>query len=72
MAAYDASERVEKFDPFRWKGPNFNVGQAGAVDMLNCCMAACTKGAIMAANGVPPIADDADTDVDGAGTMDKV
>ena len=73
VTACDASERAEKFYPFRWKGPNFNVGQAGAGDMPKCSMAACMKGPIMAAaKGPALIPDDADNDFDGAGTMAEV
>ena len=70
VTACDASERADKVDSFRWKGPSFNVGQTGAGDMANCSMAACMKGAIMAAaKGPALIPDDADNDFDGAGTM---
>ena len=70
VTAYDASERADKVDSFRWKGPSLNVGQAGAGDMPQWSMAACMKGAIMAAaKGPALIPDDADNDFDGAGTM---
>ena len=46
------------------------MGQAGAGDMPQWSMAACMKGAIMAAaKGPAVIPDDADNDFDGAATM---
>ena len=71
-----ASVRTERLDPFRLKGPNFNVGPASGVVVMPMLPmyspTACMKAGIMAAKGPPPTPDDAAIPDDGGGTIEWV